>query len=590
MKSMTPGFFLPFLASVFTLLAAGCGRQSSHGALFDAYSGAQFFYLDHVDRARIMQDLSSEVLDNYALLRIKQARHVVDDPRELFARAVAMESSIPDAPDDDVDAQAGSNLAFMDRVLRVIASFKDTHMSVDGTLRRPLITNGLRLASIDGAVRIVTINRRILRDDAIIAEDGRPYTGLAPGDLVVSIDKKPVADCIAELKPFVGQSSPEATNRRALGGLTSRDYFYPKENYAEWVIVAQADNSTHTLKIPYYYRAFDNRLDALHYLNGRGFGQIWPHAAGEIVGYNPMGVPYGLFNANTLAIDDQVVIRTGLFVERGKAYGVLQLFSLLIEGGDRATTMERFFAPITAFIKTLKDAKLPLIIDLRDNSGGDPVYGGRILALIARENDVYPATTRALRITRIIRQMTDSVRRRAPSPLERYNFDTGAVLMVQEAIKQKRPYSGVFSLESEITADPSIGGYAEPVAALIGPECISACDGLAVLMKSSRRVTLVGTPANGTGGGFFSIAPYKSVPWRDAFGFLSVSIPNSLFGIPGKIGRYVYTADDDYLSFNVENMPTQPDEVFNGGLDDYLHNSRSIFAKAIEVIDQRSPH
>ena len=170
-----------------------------------------------------------------------------------------------------------------------------------------------------------------------------------------------------------------------------------------------------------------------------------------------------------------------------------------------------------------------------------------------------------------------------------YNFDAGAVRMVQEAIKQKKPYTGVFSYEADITADPAIGGYDEPVAVLIGPECVSACDGLALLLKSSGRVTMIGEPSNGTGAGLLGIAPYKPEPWRDNYGVLSLVLPNSLFGFPGKVGRYVYPEDDAYIEFNAENRPTQPNVAFAGSLDDYLGNSRSIFAKAIEVIDQQAP-
>ena len=245
-----------------------------------------------------------------------------------------------------------------------------------------------------------------------------------------------------------------------------------------------------------------------------------------------------------------------------------------------------FFAPVTTFLKTLKADKVPLILDLRYNGGGDPLHSSRILSLVARPDAVYPDTTRAFRISRIIRQMMDSVDTRRPPVLEHYDFDTTAVAMVQQAIAEKKAYTAAFSLEDDIHPDQAIGGYAETVVALVGPQCISACDGLTILLKTSGRAQLIGSAANGTGAGFFDKGPYLPEGWQDEYGVITARIPNRLFGYPGLVGQHVYPADDAYLTMNAENRPTAPDVPIAESLDDYLHGARDIFRTAITVIDQ----
>ena len=593
---------LMFVACVFL---TSCGPNSRPGHLMDVYAGKAFYYLDQADRITVLQGLSREILDNYALLGIKQARHVVDDPKALFDLAIAAEGGLADAAADDILAQASSNLAFLDRTVKIIAAFQDTHLSVSQVVPRPEILDGLSLALVGGDVRIVAINQKILKYDTMQANDGSTASPITLGDKVIAIDGKPVLDRVQELLPYIGQSSPQAQFKRAIALLTSRSFLYPAKSYADWQIESLGTHLVKTMRIPYYYMAMKHRADALYYLKAHDFTSIdnlnmswdpekhiWePNSRNDIQGYDPRGIPEGMIDATSWFDQGKVAERTGYLLHDGRAYGVLQLFSLAVDkvtakSDDNAAAAVDFFDPITAFVKTLKSDKVPLIIDLRYNSGGDPLHSAKILSLIAAGNAVYPDTTRAFRISRLIRQMMDNVNAGTLPVLDHYDFDTTAVAQVQKAIEEKRAYTAVFSLEEDIRADQAVQGYPETVVALIGPQCVSACDGLSILLQTSARAKLIGSTANGTGAGFFGKGQYDPTTWQDEYGVITAHVPNRLFGFPGKVGQHVYPADDAYLTFNTENRPTVADVPYTESLDDYLHGGRDVLQKAIEVIEQ----
>jgi len=145
----------------------------------------------------------------------------------------------------------------------------------------------------------------------------------------------------------------------------------------------------------------------------------------------------------------------------------------------------------------------------------------------------------------------------------------------------------------DIKTDEDVKGYDKKIVALITPNCISACDMTASLLKNSKRATLIGTHTNGTGAGFWDDEengfPRK---WVDSHNTLQVYIPNSLFGVPSKEivekeGHILpFKAHKNFIS---ENIPSVADVQFSPTLKDITGETKGWLNKALEVLFPAAP-
>ena len=533
-------------------VATGCGSKSSVSNTSDQFSGNHFLYLDRTDRQRIVSDLKDMVLDNYVLLSIKSEANIVANPDQLFTEAIANEAAVLDPPANDEIALATANLRFLDRTYELIAKFKDTHFSASAIVAIPRILNGLELARVNGQVQIVGLRPQILSFVTLHAANPADYQKIAAGVIVRSIDGISADAAAAKLATLVSASSPEFADARAVAGLSQRGRAYPENSYSDWELQSLS-GEIFTVRLPYFYAEAIARKDAQFYLRSKGFQSLkdlqlqWNETSDAWAynrsiptsGYYPYDPINGMIgNTSWNAADDgklgTEVLRTGYILRAGKAYGVLQIFGfsaheLTLSTSGTPENINTFASPIAAFVKALKGSATPLIIDLRTNGGGDPMNSVSVLSAIAASNAVYPATTRALRVTRVIRQMIDSDDLQNLPNFNQFDYDATALAELRSAVADHREYTRAFSLTSDITPDPRVGGYDQPVVALITPNCISACDGMSMLLRDSRRATLIGTHTNGTGAGFIGSGSFEDIQWHDRYEVLSLRIP--------KIGR-----------------------------------------------------
>ena len=140
-------------------------------------------------------------------------------------------------------------------------------------------------------------------------------------------------------------------------------------------------------------------------------------------------------------------------------------------------------------------------------------------------------------------------------------------------------------MTDDIKADPEVGGYEQKVVALISPMCISACDGMGLLLKASKRATLIGTTTNGTGAGFIGTEAFQGSHWVDHLQLVSLRIPNRLFGPAGVVGKRVFNEPDAYIKYNSENQPVIADSHYVESTDDIQNHSSKWYEKALEVLN-----
>lgn len=180
-----------------------------------------------------------------------------------------------------------------------------------------------------------------------------------------------------------------------------------------------------------------------------------------------------------------------------------------------------------------------LIIDLRKNGGGD-LSGDRILARLIRQEIIrYRRSERVSSFLISARPDTFFV-----------PFTPGAVFADWHDLK---------------VAPHAKKNYFQPVIALIGPYCFSACDTFSAALKSYGLATFIGEP---TGGG-------TGTP-------LVFDLP-----ISGLQFRYSVIRGETPQGEMIEGVGTQPDLYLEPTVEDRIQQQDSQLVKAIEVIESK---
>jgi hypothetical protein len=307
-------------------------------------------------------------------------------------------------------------------------------------------------------------------------------------------------------------------------------------------------------------------------------------------GYSPYDAPQGALGTKTwldAAEPNEVVMQTGYVLKDGKSYGFLQLYTYMLgQVTEKVGAPSIDWAtPMVKFINELKASKTPLIIDIRENGGGFTSIPPKILAMIARDKEIYPSVRAGFRITKYARGIIDLWNDSKLADLNEPTDVNLAIPVVEEAVKNTWKHTNMYPRKS-VEANPLVGGYDLPIVAMTAPTCISSCDIQSFLLKGSKRATLLGTHSNGTGAGFYGDGPFSAGPWYDRQSVLTTQIPNFLFGYSTDVQATAATGDESVLKFDTENIPTTADVQYSSTKNDYLNHDAGWYAKAIEILSK----
>ncbi len=564
----------------------------------DAFSGNKFFYLDQIDRIEILKDLYRQTKAEYALWEIKKKRIGVDGDI-LFSKAIEEEKTIIDAK-DSFD-QAKGNLEFIDRVKKLIAGFKDTHFGINANVSASWVVSGFNTNLVKDKVLITGKYEKLLAKILLESENAENIKKIEIGDELLSVDGQPALEVAKSYEDYIDGSSPGFRAQQAAKMLLERTFLFPSKPYVDIVVKKSTDKKI-KVRLPYFYSDNNKRKDAKFFFEQVGIKSLkdirfkydpvqrkWiADRSLGFKGYEGTSLPkkaIALKDFKSAKEGGASIVRLALILKEAKAYGYLQVNSfsvdtLYIEG--KTTTFEQ---AIKDSVEYLNEQGLDLILDIRHNGGGRGGYPAKLLSALARKDESYKETTWAKRVTRYMRQFLDFYH--TDELYQDISDDAFWSLLSDEfytAVADRELHTPAIS-KADIKAQEG-KEYNGKIVALISPSCISACDIMSMLLKSSKRATLIGTTANGTGAGYYSNTNFNT-QFQDLYKTFSTRIPNTLFGYPGdKNGLNAFGANSAY-ELNSENVPVKADIEYHQTKDDYVKGHVDIIKKAIEVLNSK---
>lgn len=311
--------------------------------------------------------------------------------------------------------------------------------------------------------------------------------------------------------------------------------------------------------------------DAQAFNAWQGYGLEMPLFAKSVTGDALSTYSQGSFTSNP-----SPALREGIVQAGGKSVGYLQLLTFnnpQIYGGSQHDQQADWLDVIRTFVRSLKSSSLDLVLDLRENPGGDPTLADQLMAILAEAGKTYGGGAMAFRTSDSEGGILwgDGSGALPASMPSLFTVDEVSKIF-SVAYQAAQPQTPIF-VEGDISADESVGGYSGKIVTLLGDQCISACDRMAAHLGRSGRALLVGQPSNGTGLGYADNSLFYQ--WSDWHSLVQSQIPAHLFGVaPTPLGTnpkdHILPFEANADSYLTENRPTIPSISFNPSLDDVL--------------------
>jgi hypothetical protein len=563
-------------------------------------------------RAKLACDLRDAMERRYVFFPVK-GRLLARDGAPAFDSRAHLDACVAE---ERAISKEDDPLRFYDRMRRCTAAFEDGHLLFGAPVRLPQVALGFGLRIAEGG-RIVIANREKKLVSYLAKVSGLRGIEqiLAVGNEVLEIDGQPAAEWVEELARHVPASSRGARLERAVDAVTRRDFVYPQRRTA--TIAVSVRGARRVVELPWWISpdAAGNVLTQ-RYVRRTGIAttdllawrydqskDTWdrdPQAAQGYLRSDPILPPR---DAATLTeyLDEggHVAVRVGEVVRRrDRAFCYVQVLSFHTELLHAGREEPRpFTAVLERFVGECKEKDLDLVVDLRHNAGGYIAHSSAVFAMLSQPGEAHPGGALVLRATtqnQLVYQQRMPTASAASAGAEE---DAFAPRKIVEAIglarRERRDYTPAF-LEGPVRASDAVGGYEGRVVALTSPSCMSACDRLAGLLRSSRRALLLGGPTEGAGGSQQE-APNLGARWSDPDGVLSLSIPNAAMGVqPLDAGaplaaRAERTAEEFFAALAFENRPVPPDVPYSTSLADITGHNRGWLEQVEAVLFEGRP-
>lgn len=541
------------------------------------------------ERVDIMCQLKTAMERKYALIDLKKNLVGLDGRAHLEACAR-----------HEAEVNSNERGAFLDRVRVCLAAFQDSHLYLGVRVSAPGVFTAIGGELVEGKLLLTYSHPRLIA--LLKHRDGNDLKKLlTPGTEIVEIDGQKPADAIARMSAYQSASTPANRLADAARSLFERDYSYPQKNFVSLKVRGANGAISNEIRLPWWSSDVTNVPWANALLERAGITpalQIqrdydaqkgeWKADDLETEGYVP-STPLFDVKKSRLAVykgdKGKTAARMGMTVAGGKGLCYLQLLTFHTEKlklGDEEA--KPYLAVMEEFIADCEEREAPLVLDLRKNPGGNGRLAAPLLALLAGKDVKTTAALRAVRISAGAAEVLGSFFSDSDG-LNSADELVAREKLVQESfttnLRAGKAYSDIIARPDEDAGLPE--GFNQKVVALITPDCISACDITAALIKANKRGVLIGTHSNGTGAGFWS-KHEDDANFNDSYGILKIEIPNFLFGVNKTVGRDRYSFEEGEPLL-MENRPIQADVQYATTLEDVTKQNAGWLKKVLEQLN-----
>ncbi|MGC4000439.1 MAG: S41 family peptidase [Anaeromyxobacter sp.] len=550
-------------------------------------------------RVQVACELREAMERRYVFFHLKGALLAASGAPRFDARAqldgcVAAEAAV---------AEEDQPLRFHDRMRACLSAFEDGHLIPSLPKRLPPVALGLRVRQLaDGAVVVAHLDPLLA---AARAAEGGPVAPPRVGDALVAVDGRPVAAVLAELAAHVPGSSAAARQERAVDALTRRDFLYPAAATTALTLEDGTGRRTVTLRWAVGPDGRDQPLVRawLARTGVTGDDRIDWRADARGPWLRERGDRDGLLRGDPVLAPEEAAALTpytgdgGALAARlgqglgpqGARYCYAQLLSFHSEGLSAGGRRRPYLDVLQDFVAGCQARGQDLVLDLRQNEGGYLAHSTGLAAMLGRPGETAPGGALVLRATarneRVYRARAPVVGALGPGGGRPVRDGSGAaevLAAIREARQQHQELTPAF-LDPPLR--PSGDGFTGRVVALTSPACMSACDRLAALLRSSGRATLVGGPTEGAGASQQETKDL-SARWTDAGSQLTVSIPNAAMGVlpPGFAGGTTAPPERFLEGMAFENRPVLPDVPYGTAREDVLARNQGWRAQVVAAL------
>ncbi len=593
-----------------TLVLSSCTRDAYSPLVYQDFAtrmaalgvtGNQLLEADRDMRVAVVTQLKSAIVNHYANLELKNQRIKTDDGKPFDSvahldRCIEIESKTADL----------SDIHFIDRMKVCIAAFQDTHFAAYARTAMAGVSVGFLVRNIEGKFIIVAVQKELLKYVEQLSGMKDLDKVIAVGNEVLEVDGQTPASLAERYRAFIASSSPGHRQLSAEQAIFARSFDYPTKPNV--LLKIKSPLKTYNYEMPWWASmTARNRLDTSRYFQKIGIpvtdrvkmyldadGKVdWKTVPMNYKGYlesNPL-VPEDTFRPLVAFKSDSGAVgaRLGTIVTTTQAFCYAQLltFSTAKLTGPDGTALS-YIETMRRFIKSCKASGLNLVMDLRSNGGGNGSYPAKILSLLTPAGATLGNKVMAFRVnTTSARLITSLIEHPEIAAKDMGDIDHRFLTELYSAADAGLAMTNAIPESAGTEADTEVGGYSGKIVVLVTPNCVSACDGMAAMLKRSGRGVVLGTHTNGTGAGFQGSEDVDS-GFNDTYDELSIKIPNYQFGYTTKAFSNFVSVPYANVSteYFTENLPTVADAIVEPKVDDVMGKKNTWLEATVKALSQ----
>jgi len=468
---------------------------------------------------------------------------------------------------------------YYDIVYKCLAQFKDSHISVKRAMSPAFVSTAIAQTVLaENKVYITLVRKNVIKkfEEMQSLPEGTLASVIKPGTEILKINGADAKSAISELEPYISGSSDLARKEDAVTRYFSRTISYPKSK--DLVLqLKTSDGSETSVTIPWLFIVKNSSLESRLMLTDEGILDSEKLSTEKSFtsnsGYD-LSAPLFQDMTNQKRFfdeDENDILVTGIVNSSGRPVCYMQLNSFNIEEVDDFgykvyTKIDDVKQPanllheVKNFLAGCEAFSSPLVLDMRDNGGGDASLADAFFRLFEKSDTPLNYNARAY----YLENGNFAMIANAVNEVDRKTLPMQRLLMFQAASAGTARNQKI-SDWALVRPKNSESVFHGPMTVAISSNCVSACENTANRFKVTRRAKIVGAHSAGTGFGFTS--NNAKTTFRDDWNMLEIDILNMAFQTGVVTDDSNFQTDEtskgslrplSEISF-LENNPVQPD-------------------------------